>query len=166
MLAKLLAANEGKTLEFKESTQSMPSIIKTVVAFANTAGGTLIIGVQDRTKKIIGVSNALDEEERLANAISDSITPFIVPNIEIQTHRKKELIIINVPHLAGPYYVKAAGPKRGVYVRFGSTSRVADAQMLGSLKLYTKKISFDELPYAQAKATSLDWPLMKKLFQA
>lgn len=165
MIEKLLATNEGKTLEFKETTQSLSSIIKTVVAFANTAGGILVIGVQDRTKKVVGISNALDEEERLTNAISDSIAPLIIPNIEIQTYRKKELIIINVPHLAGPYYVKATGPERGVYVRFGSTSRVADPEMLDAIKLYTKKVSYDELPYAQAPITALDWPIIEKLFQ-
>ncbi|MFH1832066.1 MAG: helix-turn-helix domain-containing protein [bacterium] len=165
MIEELLTRNEDKTLDFKESTQSLPSIVKTVVAFANTAGGILVIGVQDRTKKIVGVPNALDEEERLANVISDSIVPFLVPNIEIQTYRKKELILIHVPHVAGPYYVKSAGTERGVFVRCGSTSRVADAEMLETLRLYTKKISFDEISYGQAKTNALDWDVIKKLFE-
>jgi len=92
MLQLLVAQHEGKTLEFKENTLSLSSIIKTVIAFANTAGGAIIIGVQDRTKRIIGILHVLDQEERLINAISDSIEPLIIPNIEIQTYRKKELI--------------------------------------------------------------------------
>ena len=54
-LISLLSRPEGKTLEFKENAQSLPGIIKTVVAFANTAGGTIVIGVEDRTKKIVGI---------------------------------------------------------------------------------------------------------------
>jgi ATP-dependent DNA helicase RecG len=102
MIEELLSREEGKTLEFKESTQSLSNIIKTVIAFANTAGGIIVIGVQDRTKKIIGIEKALDEEERLINTISDSIAPFLIPNIEIQTYRKKALIIIKVAQAAGP----------------------------------------------------------------
>ena len=43
-IADLLAAPEGKTLECKRDLSSLKQIMKTVVAFANTAGGTLIIG--------------------------------------------------------------------------------------------------------------------------
>jgi len=41
----LLVRNEDKTLEFKRDLSSPKSILKTLVAFANTAGGTLIIGI-------------------------------------------------------------------------------------------------------------------------
>lgn len=164
MIQELLSLEEGKTLEFKENARSLPGIIKAVIAFANTAGGTIVIGVEDRTKKVVGVANALDEEERIISAISDAIAPLIVPNIEIQTYRKKELILIHVPHVAGPYYLKSAGSEKGVYVRSGSTNRVADAEMLSALRLYTKKISYDELPYAQAKANALDWDALQEAF--
>ncbi|MGZ3732720.1 MAG: AlbA family DNA-binding domain-containing protein, partial [Parachlamydiaceae bacterium] len=39
MLEEILTRNEGKTLEFKENSQSLQKIIQTVIAFANTAGG-------------------------------------------------------------------------------------------------------------------------------
>jgi ATP-dependent DNA helicase RecG len=45
MIEQLLAENEGKTIEFKETIRSLDGIMKTVVAFANNAGGTIIIGV-------------------------------------------------------------------------------------------------------------------------
>ena len=66
MLEELLTKEEGKTLEFKENTKGLPKIIQTIVAFANTAGGTLVIGIKDKTKEIIGLSNVLEEEERIA----------------------------------------------------------------------------------------------------
>lgn len=43
-LEKLLSQPEGKTLEFKRDLSSLKPILKTLVAFANTAGGTLLIG--------------------------------------------------------------------------------------------------------------------------
>ena len=81
-LRKLLAQPEGKTLEFKRDLSSLKLILKTLVAFANTACGTIIIGRSD-SGKITGVSDVLQEEERLANAVADSIRPLIMPELEV-----------------------------------------------------------------------------------
>lgn len=162
MIEQLLAENEGKTIEFKETARSLGGIMKTVVAFANSAGGTIIIGVKDKTKVLVGIPEILFEEERLANAITDSIFPLLTPDIEVQSIRGKELLIIRVPHSIGPYYLKSEGPERGVYVRFGSTNRSADAEMLDSLRLLAKKITYDELPHPQGH---LDAEVMKNVFE-
>lgn len=146
MIEEYLSQNESKTLEFKENARSLGGIIKTVVAFANTSGGILILGIKDKTKEIVGIPNSLQEEERIANAISDSIAPLIIPDIEIHAYRDRELIIIRVPHAAGPFYLKAEGLKQGVYIRFGSTNRIADDEMLNSLKLFSENRCYDELP--------------------
>ncbi|MDX9965358.1 ATP-binding protein, partial [Desulfobacter postgatei] len=81
-IAELFAAPEGKTLEFKRDLSSMKQIMKTVVAFANTAGGKLIIG-KDDDGRVFGVEDPLLAEEKLSNAIADSIMPLIMPDIEI-----------------------------------------------------------------------------------
>jgi ATP-dependent DNA helicase RecG len=146
MIQEYLTQNESKTLEFKENAKNLSGIVKTVIAFANTSGGVLLVGVKDKTKEIIGVSDALHEEERIANAISDSVAPLIIPDIEIHTHRDRELVVIRVPHAAGPFYLKTEGEKQGVYIRFGSTNRIADDEMLSSLKLFSENRSYDELP--------------------
>ncbi|MBW2031916.1 MAG: ATP-binding protein, partial [Deltaproteobacteria bacterium] len=67
ILTEVLVQDEGKTLEFKENCRPSQKILQTVVAFANTAGGTLVLGVRDRTKEVVGLSDPLKEEERLAN---------------------------------------------------------------------------------------------------
>ena len=85
MIEEILTKQEGKTLEFKENTKSMQKIIQTIVAFANTAGGILVIGIKDTTKEIVGVENILEEEERLANAISDSVSPLLIPSLQFHT---------------------------------------------------------------------------------
>jgi ATP-dependent DNA helicase RecG len=75
-IADQLIAPEGKTLEFKRDLSSLKQIMKTVVAFANTAGGTLIIGRED-DGSVVGVEDPLMAEEKLSNAIADSILPLI-----------------------------------------------------------------------------------------
>lgn len=160
-MISLLAQNEGKTLEFKENAKPLNGIIKTAIAFANTAGGTLIIGVRDKTRELIGLSDILQEEERLTSAMADSIAPLLMPDIEIHSIQGKELLIIQVPHAPGPYYLKSEGIDRGVYVRFGSTNRIADAEMLSSLRLLATNLCYDELPHIHGK---IDFELVKKVF--
>jgi len=164
MIESILSQNEGKTIEFKENTRSLDKIIKTIVAFANTAGGKIVVGIKDKTKEIVGVENVLLEEERITNAIAESIAPLLMPDIDIKTYRNKELLIIHVYHNVGPYYLKALGQDSGVYVRFGSTNRQADAETLHNLRLLAKNISFDELPYLQDYKKALDWPAIKTAF--
>lgn len=165
MINEILKNEEGKTLEFKENLLSIQGILKTIVAFANTSGGIIVIGVEDKTKKIVGVSNPLAEEERLTNAISDSIAPLIIPDIELHTYRKKQLLVIHVHHIAGPFYLKSVGPEKGVYIRLGSTNRVVNEEMLHALKDYSRNIVYDEIPNTQSTPDDLDWDVIDELFK-
>ena len=81
-LEELLTRPEGKTLEFKQDLSSPRNILKTLTAFANTAGGVLLIGIKDGSRAVLGVANPLDEEERLCNLIADSIDPRLAPSVE------------------------------------------------------------------------------------
>jgi len=115
-IQEILKQPEGKTLEFKRDISSLKPILKTLVAFANTAGGILIIGRQN-DGTVHGVPEVFRVEERLANAIADSIRPAMMPEIEIYSHNDKPLLVLRVFHWKGPFYLKADGPVKGVYVR-------------------------------------------------
>ena len=72
--------------------------MKTIVAFANTQGGKLIVGVDDRTHEIVGVENEILFQimDGIANAVSDSCMPQIIPDIELQTVEGKTVIVVSV----------------------------------------------------------------------
>ena len=55
-LLDLLKRPEGKTLEFKRDLSSPDGALKTIVAFANTAGDSLLVGVEDRSRNELGVA--------------------------------------------------------------------------------------------------------------
>lgn len=160
MIDTYLSQHENKTLEFKANLTNPLKIVKTVVAFANTAGGTIVIGVEDKTKMVIGVDHVLAEEERISNIICDSIAPMIIPDIDIVNHEGKELLLIHVPCLPGPFYLKQAGVAQGVFVRLGSSDRVADSETLHTLQRLAKRISFDEMICASANIHDLDEKLI------
>jgi len=164
-LTQMLAAPEGRSLEFKRDASSLKSILKTLIAFANTAGGTLIIGRED-SGNVCGVSNVQAEEERIANAISDSITPALFPDIETPIVDDVALILINVARWPGPFYLIAEGPDRGVYVRLGSTNRRADEATRTELKRESQQLAFDQHPCTGAELGDLDIELARRLFLA
>lgn len=63
---------ENEITEFKR--EYTDNILKTVIAFANTAGGRILIGVDDNGEPI-GVENIDDCYTRVTNAIRDNISP-------------------------------------------------------------------------------------------
>jgi predicted HTH transcriptional regulator len=141
--SQLITKPEGKTLEFKRDISSPRNILKTLVAFANTAGGRLIIGVEDDSKAVLGVENPLDEEERLCSLIADNIEPRLVPNVEMVSFEDKTLLIVEVyPSGSRPHWLKKEGAEEGVYVRLGSTNRKADRELIAELK---RGVDFSEL---------------------
>lgn len=62
-------------------------MLRTLVAFANTAGGKILISIEDADHAVCGVTDPLVLEERLASLIVDSTTPKLVPDIEILVPR-------------------------------------------------------------------------------
>ena len=134
MISKLIDNPETKTLGFKRDLSSPRLVLQTLVAFANSAGSHLIIGVAD-DRQTVGVESPLDEEERLSNLIADSISPRLVPSIEMITMEGKTLLVVEV-FLSGmrPHFLKAEGQQSGTYVRLGSTNRLATPQLVAELQ--------------------------------
>ena len=159
----LLSSPEGKTLEFKRDMSSVKPILKTLVAFANTAGGTLIIGRAD-VGEIIGVGDVLADEERLANLIADSTAPAMMPDIEAVMVDGKRLLLVCVAHWTGPFYLKEKGAIDGVYVRLGSTNRLADAATIEELNHLYFYSAFDQQPCLGTSADDLDDSLIQRWF--
>ena len=164
-LLDLLKRPEGKTLEFKRDLSSPDGALKTIVAFANTAGGTLLVGVEDRSRHVRGVSDALDLEERLANLVSDRIAPRIVPEIEILPWRRTQVLALQVhPSPSRPHHLIREGPVAGVYVRVGSTNRRADAELIEELRRFARGEGFDEQPMPGLDSEALDFRAASESF--
>ena len=142
-------SGESKNIEYKITLpDKSEKYMKTIVAFANTQGGKLIIGVDDKTHQIVGVENEtlFQAMDAIANAVSDSCMPQIIPDIEPQTVDGKTVIVVSVE--AGknrPYYLKAKGKENGTYIRVAGTSRQAFPEKIRELEMEGSRISWDEL---------------------
>ena len=162
----ILQQPEGKQLEFKRDLSSPHGAMKTLVAFANTAGGKLIIGIANNGK-ILGVENPLDEEERLCNLISDSISPRLVPSIELTTINNKTLLIVEV-YLSNtrPHWLTTLGQQQGVMVRVGSSTRQAGRELIADLQRQVAGEAYDATPMPELSLESLDLNAMQQQFGA
>ncbi|MCE2424411.1 MAG: ATP-binding protein, partial [Pseudomonadales bacterium] len=116
-LTDLLCQPEGKTLEFKRDLSSPTLFLRSVVAFANTAGGTILVGVEDKTRHVRGLTNALAVEEQAANLISDAISPRLLPDIELLRYRNTHVLAVRVyPSPDRPHHL-GTELATGAYVR-------------------------------------------------
>ncbi|MBM4086254.1 MAG: transcriptional regulator, partial [Planctomycetes bacterium] len=164
MIEDLLARDEGKTLEFKENCRPLDRIVRTAVAFANTAGGSIVIGVKDKTREVTGVADPLTDEGRLANAFAEGIRPLLIPDIQVQAWRNCQVLVVTVPHAVGPYFVRSEGPEAGVYVRLGSSNRPAGPDLVAEIRRLARNTSFDEQPCPEASSEDVDFRAASELF--
>ena len=149
MTMEEIVHGESKNVEFKETLpDKSEKYMKTIIAFANTQGGQLIVGVNDVSREVTGVDmdSVFKIMDRITNAVSDSCTPQIVPDITFQTIEGKTIVVVYVaPGANRPYYMKSRGKEGGTYIRVAGTSRQADADKIKELELEGARISWDEL---------------------
>ena len=100
---------ESKTLEYKR--EYIDEIKYTVVAFANTDGGKLYIGMEDN-EQVCGVADPDDTMLRIANIIRDSIRPDVTmfTEVSVMEIEGKPFVVVQVQRgTARPYYLAAKG---------------------------------------------------------
>lgn len=113
----------SEVIELK--SEVVDDVCKEVIAFANTNGGTLYIGVTD-TGEIVGVDNPDSTILQLNNKIRDAIKPDVTMFVHYDTldvEQKKVITVIVQKGTGRPYYLGNKGMKpSGVYVRNGTSS--------------------------------------------
>ena len=140
---------EGRNIEYKrEIPQNHEKFLKDIIAFSNTSGGKVIVGIEDETHIVYGIGdqNPFRLSDRISNMISDACTPQIDPNIAMRTLEGKTVLEIEVPSgKFRPYYIAKKGKETTAYIRINGTSRPADARKLKELELEGQNLSYDKM---------------------
>lgn len=114
---------ESEQLELKSIFND--KALRTVIAFANSKGGKLYIGVDD-DGNAIGLEDADEELLKISNTVREGISPDVTMFVSYQPDKinDKNVIIIDVQKgTASPYYLKGKGIRpEGVYVRQGAST--------------------------------------------
>ncbi|CDN30560.1 ATP-dependent DNA helicase [Mucinivorans hirudinis] len=167
-IKEILSQPEGRRLEFKAELPENSDLAKTMIAFANDAGGDLYIGVADNPREVIGLDEdkLMAIEEKISNIIFDRCYPAILPEIKFISEGDKHLIQVTVFRgSTPPYYLKEKGKLQGTFIRVGSTNRLADEAFISELERRKRNISFDSEVIPDKPATDLNIDSFKAIFK-
>ncbi|MDJ1491730.1 ATP-binding protein [Cytophagaceae bacterium DM2B3-1] len=121
-IIELIGQGESSTLEFKSTIENPAKIAKTLVAFANTGGGILLIGVTD-DKKICGIKSEVEIIGLLEEASDMYCHPPILIRYELIRTDGKEILAVTIPESEDkPHLLKEKDGEETVYVRMHDKS--------------------------------------------
>lgn len=136
---------ESEFLELKEIVTS--DLKKEIVAFANTSGGEIYIGVK-KTGEIVGLVEIEPEMERISNMIRDGIKPDLSAYSSVERIQQEGKYLIKITVSRGerrPYHLTDKGLKpSGVYVRHGITSAPAGEEAIREMIKESDGTAFDK----------------------
>ena len=119
---------ESENIEFKAKLTD--EIYKEVIAFANTDGGVIYIGVDDNGN-VVGIDNVDDTYTRITNGIRDAIQPDVTMFVKYKLEDNRVVKITVGEGSYKPYYLKSKGLKpSGVYIRQGASSVQASSEQI------------------------------------
>ena len=135
--------NETEKLEFKAELTG--DIYKEVVAFVNTDGGTIFIGINDFGEEV-GIEDIDDKYTKITNGIRDAILPDVTMFVKYMIENDKIIRIEVGEGTYKPYHLKSKGLKpSGVYVRQGTSSFQASPEQMRRMIKSTDGDIFEEM---------------------
>lgn len=138
-LLKLIEAGEGTSIEFKRKLKTPEKIAKEIVAFLNTRGGYIIIGVDD-DKSIVGIKSEKSEADIIERACKFAIEPEIIPEIAVYDMQGRDVMLVKIkegnrkPYQAVLIDETDNTEYRQVFIRVGENSVPASDEMKRLLK--------------------------------
>ncbi|MBP1743153.1 MAG: ATP-binding protein [Firmicutes bacterium] len=170
-LSNLIKRPEGPKLDFKltidlQLESGRKELAKDVCAIANSKGGRgyIIIGIEDKTKKVVGVEDLGITEEQIQQIITSRSEPPIPVSLEYVDYDKKTLGIINIydgPHK--PYQVRETG---AFYIRRGSTTDIMRKQEIIEALQDSLNLNVETFPVVNSSPDALDEGLIKAYFDS
>jgi len=145
-LLELIEEGESLTCEFKRKFSTTEKIVREMIAFANTKGGYLIIGVDD-DKEIFGVESEKAEAELIYDAAKNFCEPPLDVSIDYVEVKGKEVVVVEVfesqdkPHRIQDYLNELDVNKSVVTIRVNDKSVQASKEMIRILKSQSSELS-------------------------
>ena len=142
MIDRLIEEETECDFKVAVETKKPKSWLKSVSAFANGVGGSLIFGIDD-SKNVVGLADPQVEAEAISRLIKERITPY--PNfiLKPEHENEKDILVLTVfPGRTTPYYYKADGVREST-TRLGNASVVAPDYVLHRWLVTTTYLSYD-----------------------
>jgi ATP-dependent DNA helicase RecG len=146
-------SQQSEHVAFARDTTTVSKLAETLVAFANTGGGTLLVGLDLRSGKPTGLKDPEATMDRALQAALSTDPPLIIPLPQVAEHDEHPVLVVTVP--PGLPHVYSF---RGKYlVRDGTRNRPLDPRWLRRLMMERGAVSFEALVPDGARLEDLDW---------
>ncbi len=152
--------SENDTLEVKSASGGFPKIHDTISSFANTRGGIIVFGIEEKKNfKVVGVENINELQNKISELCSQKMEPPIRPIMTQIEFNDKKLLVIEILELSQrekPCYYKKEGISRGSYIRVGDNDQKMTEYEIYSFQSYRNRIDEDLRIIERAKIEDLD----------
>lgn len=170
-LKQLLSREEDEKLDFKAklnlATESeKKELVKDVTAMANTRGGRghIIFGVEDKTKRILGIEPKIFQEEQIQQIIYNRTDPPVPVNLDLVKLGSKTVAVLTVFRSRhAPHQILQSG---SFYIRRGSTTDYARRSELASMMQQNGLMTFETVVVEDASPEDLDFDCINKFFKS
>ncbi len=154
-LFEIIANGENSGVEFKRDDIRPEQLAKEVVALVNFQGGKILLGVDD-DGSISGLQRS-DAEEWVMNVISEKVHPAILPFYEeIKIDERTIVAVLTFPQGNSKPYVRRHNKAEEVFIRVGSTSRLATREQQMRLYEIGGMLHTEVLPVSRTSSNDLD----------
>ncbi|MDO8772577.1 MAG: putative DNA binding domain-containing protein [Burkholderiaceae bacterium] len=157
-LLERIAAGESQTLEFKTSFDK--ASIESLVAFANTQGGTVLVGVTDAAR-VQGVTVGKETLNEWLGQIKSATSPSLIPDLVAHPLNGKTVVSIQVAE----FPVKPVSTRGRYYKRIASSNHALALNEIADLYLQSLQISWDAHPAPQASLADLSSAKIERFIQ-
>ena len=154
-IKQLIANGENDKVEFKTSFKN--DSIESIVAFANTKGGSLLIGVND-SGEVVGVDLGKETLQNHLNHIKQNSEPSVIPDVEVIMIDSKELLLITV----NEYPIKPVSYKGRYYKRVQNSNHLMTPTEIADMHLKVLNLSWDAYIYPDSGVDALDMQKIEK----
>jgi len=119
---EIIQSGEGLAVEFKRTIDSPYKIAKTISSFANTSGGTLLVGVGN-SGELMGITSELHELQKLDRAAGELIETPVLLRLHTELLDGKKILRIEIEESPDkPHYAINEKNERIIYVRMKDKS--------------------------------------------
>lgn len=157
----LVAAGENSSLEFKLDSVRPEQLAKEIVGMANLHGGVILLGVSDEGE-IVGISRENLEEWVMDTVFGRFVHPVVIPHYrEIPFDKGKRVAAVTITAGTAKPYVLRHKDREDIYVRIGSTTRLATREQ--ALRLFGSGglLHAETLPVSGTEMHSMDRARLK-----
>ncbi|MBN1186506.1 MAG: putative DNA binding domain-containing protein [Bacteroidales bacterium] len=164
-LIEIISRGEDSRHQFKENLHNQDSLAQEIIAFSNSGGGKILIGINDKSLEVKGLSteDIGRLNKMLSNAASQSIVPSVNPYSENITHPDGLVMVITVLNGISKPYMDNKGV---IWVKSGSDKRKATSREEIQRMFQTAGlIHGDEIPANGISISDIDLPFFERFFQ-